>query len=1006
MRTWGASMLVFLGLVIIPTAARAQASITGVVRDASGAVLPGVVVEAASPALIEKVRTAVSDATGQYRIVDLRPGTYSVTFTLTGFNTFRRDDIELIGTFAATINADLRVGQLEETITVTGESPIVDTQNTAQQRVLTKDVLDAIPSGRSATSFAILVPGMTGTNDIGGSNNLNLTSLSVHGGRSISQRVMIDGQAIGSASGAGESTNFQPDITSTQELTVTYAAGSAEQAFGGVQINMVPREGGNTFNGSFYATGTNSKLQGHNITDELRSQGLTASNRVNVIYDINPGAGGPLVQDKLWFFSSARWQATKTYLAGIWANKNAGDPTKWTYEPDYDNQAQLPLTQWSVNTRLTWQATPRNKITVFSDFQGRKWDQMSNTRSPESPQHYDFPKTQLSTAGWTSPLTNKLLIDVRATSSAQNFNDRFPDPTYDGPLEFGKPIPGVYRDLISVTEQGGLIPGLIYRGAGNSSATQPFIHNRSWVRAIQGSISYVTGAHAWKFGISNAWAERDVTYNAATYPLTFRFNNGVPNQLTQQATPYRFINKIGGEFGIFVQDKWTIDRLTLNAGVRFDTLDMHFPESHLGPGPLVPTRDITLPNTKYINWKDLSPRLGVVYDLFGTGRTALKANMSYYVIPQRTSNDYSTMGNPVNALAQLVPRSWNDSTYPAGDPRRQNFWPDCDLLNPLANGECGQLTDVNFGKPIASTQSDPDMIQGWYKRPNEREYEIGVQHQLLPRLAVDVGYFRRTFDNFTVVDNRAVAPSDYSPFSITAPLDPRLPGGGGYVIEGLQNLNPNKVGQVDNLFARAKKYGNQYEHWNGFDATMNLRLPRGTLLQGGVSTGRTSTDNCEVVRAVPESAIAGSSNSPLYCQVDTPFLTQMKFLASYVVPKIDVMLSATVTSLPPPPITANYVASNAIVQPSLGRPLSGGAANVTVNLVSPGELYGDRINSMDLRFSKIFRFDDLRLNLNLDLYNALNSSSVVVLNNNYATWQVPQQILLPRFAKVGVQFDF
>jgi hypothetical protein len=516
----------------------------------------------------------------------------------------------------------------------------------------------------------------------------------------------------------------------------------------------------------------------------------------------------------------------------------------------------------------------------------------------------------------------------------------------------------------------------------------------------------VTGAHAWKFGISDAWAERDVTYNNATYPLTFRFNNGVPNQLTQQATPYRFINKIGGEFGIFVQDKWTIDRLTLNAGVRYDTLDMHFPESHLGPGPLVPTRDITLPNTEYINWKDLSPRLGVVYDLFGTGRTALKANMSYYVIPQRTSNDYSTMGNPVNALAQLVPRSWNDSTYPVGDPRRQNFWPDCDLLNPLANGECGQLTDVNFGKPIASTQSDSDMIQGWYKRPNEREYEISVQHQLLPRLAVDVGYFRRTFDNFTVVDNRAVAPSDYDPFSITAPLDPRLPGGGGYVIEGLQNLNPSKVGRVDNLFTRAKKYGNQYEHWNGVDASINLRLPRGTLLQGGMSTGKTSTDNCEVVRAVPESAIAGSSNSPLYCHVDTPFLTQVKFLASYVVPKVDVMVSATVTSLPPPPITANYVASNAIVQPSLGRPLSGGAANVTVNLVSPGELYGDRINSMDLRLSKIFRFDDVRLNLNLDLYNALNGSSVVVLNNNYATWQVPQQILLPRFAKLGVQFDF
>jgi hypothetical protein len=193
MRTFGV-LLLLIGLVLVPAAARAQGSIAGVVKDASGAVLPGVTVEAASPALIEKTRSVVTDGTGQYKIVDLRPGPYTVTFTLSGFSTFKRDGIELTGSFTATVNADLRVGQLAETITVTGESPIVDVQNATQQRVLTKDVLDTIPSGRSPTSFAILVPGMTGTNDIGGSNNLNLTSLSVHGGRNISQRVMIDGQ--------------------------------------------------------------------------------------------------------------------------------------------------------------------------------------------------------------------------------------------------------------------------------------------------------------------------------------------------------------------------------------------------------------------------------------------------------------------------------------------------------------------------------------------------------------------------------------------------------------------------------------------------------------------------------------------------------------------------------------------------------------------------------------------------------------------------------------------
>jgi len=237
------------------------------------------------------------------------------------------------------------------------------------------------------------------------------------------------------------------------------------------------------------------------------------------------------------------------------------------------------------------------------------------------------------------------------------------------------------------------------------------------------------------------------------------------------------------------------------------------------------------------------------------------------------------------------------------------------------------------------------------------------------------------------------------------------------VISGLQNLNPDKVGQVNNLFTLARKYGNQYEHWNGVDFSVNFRPRAGMMIQGGTSTGRTSTDNCEVVRAVPESAgtgatpftsvaTANASNSPLYCHVDTPFQTQLKMIGSYTVPKVDVLIAATVTSLPGAAITSNYVASNAQIQPSLGRPLSGGAANVTIGLVSPGQMWGDRINSMDLRLQKIFRFDNRRLNVGLDIYNALNGSDAVTLNNNYATWLRPQQILLPRFMKISANLDF
>ena len=266
MRVCVATAMLCACLVLVPAEALAQASITGVVRDTSGGVLPGVTVEAVSPALIEKVRSVVTDGNGQYRIVDLRPGAYSVTYSLSGFNKFKRDGIELEGSFTATVNVELPSGTLEETVTVSGETPIVDTQSVTQQRVLDKEILDAIPAGRNHANYAALIPGMNGAVDYGGTNNLVLSTLTVHGSRQGDQRVLVDGMSTSATSGNGELSNFIPDITSTEEVAVSYAAGSAEQAFGGVQMNLIPREGGNSFKGSLFATGVTRRWQGSNYT--------------------------------------------------------------------------------------------------------------------------------------------------------------------------------------------------------------------------------------------------------------------------------------------------------------------------------------------------------------------------------------------------------------------------------------------------------------------------------------------------------------------------------------------------------------------------------------------------------------------------------------------------------------------------------------------------------------------------------------------------------------------
>jgi hypothetical protein len=271
---------------------------------------------------------------------------------------------------------------------------------------------------------------------------------------------------------------------------------------------------------------------------------------------------------------------------------------------------------------------------------------------------------------------------------------------------------------------------------------------------------------------------------------------------------------------------------------------------------------------------------------------------------------------------------------------------------------------------------------------------------------VDVSYFRRSFGNFFVTDNRAVGPGDFTEFSLAAPsTDSRLPTSG-TVIGGYYDLNPNKVGQVDSFITKTSNYGDQREAWNGVDLTVNARLQNGLLVQGGTSTGRTSINTCEIRAKLPETALTNP-----FCDNATPFLTQVKFLASYVVPRIGVQVSGTVQSLPGPVADANFVASSAVVASSLGRPLSGGAANVTVSLIEPGSLYADRVNQVDLRVGKILRFSGMRTSVNFDIYNALNSSAVLGVNTtfnpaNQTLWQRPQSILLARLFKVSMQFDF
>ena len=989
-----ASAAFLAGLVFVPAIVCAQPSIGGAVKDASGAVLPGVTVEASSDALIEQTRSVTTDGTGQYKIVDLSPGRYTVTFSLTGFTTIKREGIELTGSMAATVNADMTIGSIADTVTVTGDPPVVDIQNAKRSAVVSSDVIAALPAARSPYNVAVLLPGVTfvsfsGSNvqDVGGTKNLGDTVFSVHGSRFSDQRLMINGLTSRNLLFAAWVSNFVPDMGTAAEVTFDYSSGLADAIGAGLVINIVPKEGGNAFHGSLFATGANGSFQSNNFSADLEAAGLSTPNQLNRVYDVNASFGGPLVKNRLWFFGSMRWQEASSYYAGAYANKNGGDLTKWTYEPDFTKRGEDKLTiNPSGSVRLTWQATPKNKIGFSADPQNRHWIRAIANASPEEYSDWTFQHQSFTTVTWSAPITSRLLLDARWANHAEGFVDEYPDA--DDP----------YRRAIPVRE---LSTGFLYRGKGYCCAqfgAYFLTLNAPFIQQAQASVSYVTGAHAWKFGFQNDFGSSTIANYDNEYGLLYMFNRGVPAALQQHALPFSATTQLKAELGVYAQDKWTFKRATINAGVRFDYFKTRFPQQHLGPASFVPNRDITIPALDYASLKDLTPRLGVAYDLFGDGRTAVKASWGKYVLGLDP-----TQGNPIANLSYIANRSWTPSLSPS-DPNY--YTPQCDLNNPAANGDCGALDNARFGSLTPSAAIDPATYTGWGHRPWNQEFSASVQHQIVPRVAVDVGYFRRWYGNFTIVKNLAVSPSDFTTYSITAPVDPRLPTSG-QVVGGLLEVNANKAGALDNYTTFADNYGKQYEHWNGVDVTVNARPRDGVRLQGGLSTGRTSTDNCDLRATVPEITLqAGIMAVPAsQCHLDANFLTQLKFLGTYLVPKVDMQVGVTFQSAPGPQIVANTLVLPSQTQPQL--PSFSGSGVRLINLVPPGSEYGQRANQLDLRVSKIIRVGQMRTSINVDVANALNANAVLGVNGTYGSaWLAPLNIMDGRLVKIGAQVDF
>ena len=969
------SVFVTICALLLSSALAAQqtaSGIAGIVKDTSGAVLPGVTVEAASPVLIEKVRTVVTNAEGRYNIVDLRPGTYVVTFTLTGFNAFRREGIELSAGFTANVNGDLQVGSLEETITVSGATPLVDTQNVRKQTVMSTELLDTLPlSTKNVNTVATITPGFnTSLNaEVVGGYTTQVGGGAYHG--KTGSNITFDGMGIQHAAG---NMGYTPNTALSEELTLSTSGISAESMADGVVANMVPKEGGNNFRGQVSGLFSGSKLQMSNLTDELRARGLTTTNEVVRVWDATFTLGGPIKRDKIWFLGLFREWGTEGQGAGKFWNLTQGT---MFYTPDPARPATGSEWYESKAVRVTWQASAKNKFNFLMDRQ-RNCNCHGNVRTtsvnpPESTLGYHFDPDALYQATWTSPRTSKLLLEAGAGAALQSW-----------PAEMQ---PGVTRDHISITEQS---TGMTYNAATSYNAIQdvPRFTQRF-------SMSYVTGSHTFKTGIQLEQSIQNLSQEV-NHDVNYRFNNRIPNQITQYATPWLRKNR-NRDLALYAQDQWAMGRLTLNYGLRFDYFYGWIPAQHVDatPNGWVPARDFAEVKATP-SWTDLDPRVGAVYDLFGDGRTALKVTLGRYVA--KTTTAITQSNNPITTSINSVTRVWTDTDF--------DYVPDCDLADRAANGECAAMSNQNFGGLNITTIYDDNVLRGFGVRGYNWDFTTELQREITSNISVNAGYYRNWFGNFTVNKNTMTTPADYTSYCVTAPSDTRLPGGGGYRICDLADVSLEKFGQVFTRISQSSLYGDQKQINDFFAITMNARFGSRARLAGGVDLGRSMTDSCFIV---------DSPQDLLNCHNVKGYgaNAQVKFNGNIALPG-ELLVSGVIQNLPGSTITASWAAPNALVAPELGRSLAacGGrtpcTSTATIPLVASNVLFNPRVTRLDLRIGKRFQVtSSKRLQANLDVFNVMNSSYVLGQSNTFGnTWQRPSQTMDGRMFQLSANLTF
>jgi hypothetical protein len=940
-----ALVLAGIALALLPGAALAQSAISGRATDNTGAVLAGVTAEATSPALIEGAKVVVTDGQGRYSIIDLRPGTYRVTFTLAGFTTVVREGIVLTAGFTAPVDVQLSIGTLEESVTVSGASPVVDVQSAQVQQVLTRELLDSVPTGRSLWAFGQTVPGIAmGAADVGGSRSVQYIAMAAHGSYHADNAHTIDGMSIKSLEANGQWTAYH-NTAMFEEISYETTGSGADTSGAGVGIRLVPKEGGNVFSGQAFLSNIPGDWGSNNETPDLLARGLQKAGQVHRIFDYNGSLGGPILRDRLWFFGSVRYWGADTFLNNSFYNL---DSTRLTYVPDLGRQSLDDNTLKSGMTRLTLQMSPRHKFSAYLD-RTSKWrggeggplDAHEST-SVRYPRNY-----YTAQAKYTGTLTNRLLVEGGMAISHWTWShgDR-------QPYVSATDIPRVDRTL--GTEWG---------------APDGPARYRKGPRYVLGTwASYVTGTHRFKTGVSWDFGTADSTSvlgQAGVVDLIQEYRLGRPESVLVHNTPLYFANRLNHDLALYAQDSWTIDRLTLSPGVRVEWINAEIRPQLVGAGRFVPAREFASEECMPCWGPDVAPRAAAAYDLFGNGKTALKASVGKYMRSEATI--FAETYNPMRI--QTDRRTWTDLN---GDDIAQN-------------NEIGPVNTPFDLVGVRTRNPDPDI-----KRSYQWEFSAGVQRELIPRVSVSANWVRRTFRRLTWRENLLVSHTDYTPIPIQSPINPSetIP------VYSISRPQLGRVNELDRNSDRIKRWN------NGFDANINARVGSGTVF-AGASWDRQIRIECE--QADP--------NSLRFCDQSDfgmPYRTMFKAAGTYRLP-YGLEISGSFQSYPggsqdvdnnEPWLDVDYNVTRSIL-PALVQ------TSVTVPLLQPGTKYLPRMNQLDVRLGRVFKLRGAQLRGQFDVFNATNSSSILAVGETFGpALDRVNQILPGRILGLSMRVDF